>query len=831
MLWAATYNVPPQTPALPLLLAADESVLVSGTLSAVGVPATIVLTAGNEITINPNGEISETSGTIALQSDSTSGTTGIINIKANALLSASSSAMSAIEINNNYNVNILNEGDIFGNIVFANPGINVTTVLEGGTLTGDVSGFSGTLNLDGINPVTGSIVGEAASSNILNLGYNRGTSYTTGGTISNVASINFIYGTLTTTANITDVNTAFNINHGAFAYFNNTISGSGSFTNSGHIYLEDAASNITGFSNFTNAGGAYVNLEIAGALDLASIVNNGTMDVSADFAPTLLRNGAQNAAILNLTANLTTTGGDLINGDSSKKSLITIADGVSVDVGATRDIINLKNSEISIAGEVNFTSKLLDNQGILSVNIVDDANYATLTVSGAIDLANSTLRVNTYFGDNATAPTTFSAVLTSTGSNVTLPKTVDVRGNIFSSWSAVASEDGDAIDLIYTRRGFNFAEVSTWQKGIANALEYFALNSETDELALIDAIEATVTDYATYADLLQTLSPLAINNTISHVQHQTMNQVLTRIASVASSSMLASNSLYNYQASATDNNFWLRPYFNHLRQNKNLSKGQIGYKNDTYGAIFGVDSESWGRKHLIGCAASYAFSHVDKYLNDKSNAKSHSYGVMFYGRYQYHTPVFFDWVAGAGLSNTKQERHINIGAINELAKASINSSQYSIRGAIGYFGFKEKLINFTPDVALQYVYVKNNDYSESDASLNALTVKPRDNNVLTLSPGFIMHINSKQYKQESEFAIMARLNYTPVGSSLESESYFTNSSAPGFTSTTTSQKLTFNTGVSFGLRLSDFELEAAYYYEFASGYRDSQLYLNFKFPF
>ncbi|MGE0251380.1 MAG: autotransporter domain-containing protein [Dongiaceae bacterium] len=351
---------------------------------------TLNVTAGDAVTVNGNTAVITNSGTIKTTTSgvginvAASKTGASITNNSGATISAAggsaglSIAGTTVTLSNAGTISsgtgaaILSVGDVKAFTSFTNTGtissggataIDLTSIdtaanaatlnfNNGSVVTGAILVDKGTtINIAGAsNTITGAITSEDATSTVINFNSGSGNTFTTGGTITNMASVNMLSGTTVLAHNLVG-STAVAVTNGAHVQVNTTRTAAGTYTQTG------ANSRfIVGVTSNTTAG----KLTASGAVDLTGskilvsnltssgtgyVKNNTTFDVLAGSSLAGLATGAGNIDSASNTATRTWTVSSIAGNTVTIKAARTtynslVSDANQVGLGAALEALN-----------------------------------------------------------------------------------------------------------------------------------------------------------------------------------------------------------------------------------------------------------------------------------------------------------------------------------------------------------------------------------------------------------------------------------------------------------------------------------------------------------
>ena len=179
-----------------------------------------------------------------------------------------------------------------------------------------------------------------------------------------------------------------------------------------------------------------------------------------------------------------------------------------------------------------------------------------------------------------------------------------------------------------------------------------------------------------------------------------------------------------------DRTFWMKAYgmFDELNKSKN---GAMGYKGDHYGAILGFDSFVSDNLNL-GLALAYTKSDIDSKGNAKHNLKSDIVQVYGYGDLYLNNNLKLDFKAGVGFADNDGKRTLSFA--NKTAKSNYDSNIYMAGLGLSY-DINLSNLQISPFLRADYIYVKDDGYTETGADMFNLKVNSNDYDSLLLRLG------------------------------------------------------------------------------------------------
>ena len=179
----------------------------------------------------------------------------------------------------------------------------------------------------------------------------------------------------------------------------------------------------------------------------------------------------------------------------------------------------------------------------------------------------------------------------------------------------------------------------------------------------------------------------------------------------------------------SDKNFWAKTIgsFSHK---SSTNDGTLGYDADHYGTIIGFDGEIADNARL-GFAVSYTKSDIDGDINQ--NIKSDTYQALIYSDIYAINDLRINLLAGVGFSENEGDKTVSI--IDKTIKSKYDSKFYQAGFGIYKDVSLSNSFSLTPYFRADYIYVKNDAYTENGDEFLALSVDKQDFDSLELQAG------------------------------------------------------------------------------------------------
>lgn len=727
----------------------------------------------------------------------------------------------------------------------------------------------------GPGAASGSVHGNIE--NNANLIFNSNSSYTYSAVISGTGSVTF---TGTANKTLTGANSysgGTSINNGRVSIGNPTALGTGNVTLTGSFAVASTAGAGTVANNFILGSG--FNITFAGNNDytlsgilsgsstiqktdgstltlLGNNINTGTITISAgaikgntnsivvpvvNNAALIFNQNSDGAYSHNIsgsgtfaktgTGKLILSGTNSIGGGASVSagilsvtgqltSAITVAAGAQLQGNGTiiGNVINNGNIAPGTSiGTLNINGNLTLNSAAITQIELDPNSSSKLMVSGTANLNGALSLIfddGTYVNNNYTILS--AAALNGTFANIT---TSGLPNNLTYS----LEYPGNSVLLkILTKANLEQRANTSVGKNIGEFLDVVSANNPTTEQsALISALNS-IEDSAQLDTALAQIQPFVASTFLAlNVNNKQNTQINTRLACLRNTQYYAAgDAKANY-------GLWIRPFYVGGRQGnyKNLS----GYKDNISGIMFGVDRE-FNDKITLGLGASYAYSVIKSINYYDTNTNLKSYIGFLYGTYDFAKNIFLDLIVIGGKNAYSGNRSIIVGNVYSVAKSTYDGQQYSIQAILGK-KFHRPRSYITPMTSINYTYLKQDAYSETNAGSLGMSVQPYHSSVATIGAGLEI---GRMYTKNN-VSIVPELHligyYDVKAGNINVNSAFI-TGGPVLNTSAQPGRVTGLLGASAMYKLSNnLELKAAYDFSVKARYFNNLVYANIKYIF
>ena len=665
--------------------------------------------------------------------------------------------------------------------------------------------------------------------------------YATGVYMSN------LYGTetLLNSGTISALAHAESDNGQAFAYYNIDgvrISGelSGRLFNDGGLIASTAEAYGYDYAEAKASGIEVSNL--SGTLD-----NSGTISGSADASATYDGGYAYAEGV---GVRVTDLNGTLNNSGAISGEANEAYNGYSVyaSYGEGGEVNNqtygLLSGNLYLGGEVD-----LNNSGTVALPLganayvggyYDQSAVGTLAIEAKSDLEYSNLRVEdtAAFAEGTTINVTAVALNTLDTGDI-LDNVVDADTLLYSGTydaplinvtdnSALldftAFDDGEAnIDLnVYRNLVVDIIDEdgTTGAMGLAELLDEMLVNPE--DYPGLEEILGALNELDTaqeVADAVNSMLPTLnsdLHRSIFDALHQTRR--IVRVRTDDNKGMNSGDDI------AVNRNVWGKVFGSKADQNDD--NGSFGYTADSYGIIFGADTEISARATL-GAAVAYIVSDVDGDNPYDQNADIDSYQAILYGSYDLGDRMTLGWQADYAMHQVDTERKIFLGP---KAKGDFDSWSTHFGLDIDRSYPINEQTTLVPSARIDYTYIDEDSYKETGAGKSNLEVDSIDADEL------IVGVDGKVLYNLDESKVLTAnvgIGYDLLADDESINSAFAGTPGTAFKTTGIDPSpllINAGVGVEFGAR-DGLQVNVRYDIEGREDFTDQSVSLRIKMPF
>jgi outer membrane autotransporter protein len=399
----------------------------------------------------------------------------------------------------------------------------------------------------------------------------------------------------------------------------------------------------------------------------------------------------------------------------------------------------------------------VNNSGIIDLRTANSSGQlvsSTLTVSGAVNLAEGSILKTTITGNgssSADAPSSNAGLLkvgatgtveagakilpvaapglvrsgdwyrvaTNTNGGSVFDTLPGIQSSALITWTVKENADSDLVIGATVKSASSIPGISSGGAGAINTLNGYTGTNET-LLNLVSALQGLQTESAVRkaAEQLrpeanggQAQVALSVNDRINAVIDQRIAEV--NIASYGTSGVSTGEG-------GSGRAVWVQGFgfYGTQSQRNNVD----GYTASTGGIALGADTAiGSGDVMRVGIALSYASSKIDDDgVNDGNTVKIDSYGVTLYGSYAMPT-WYVNGSVGLGFHKYDSVRIINVTGLRDNATGSHDGTQYSAK-IEGGLPMKFGTNTLIPVASLQYSHLDQDGYTENSNLGTALAI-------------------------------------------------------------------------------------------------------------
>jgi outer membrane autotransporter protein len=532
--------------------------------------------------------------------------------------------------------------------------------------------------------------------------------------------------TITASGTITGASSGINVLTGTSISITN--SGTVSGSDYGIHFMRDAVLSGSIVNSGTISGGRY-------AIFADRTITNGSSLTSIDIVGSNARViGDVHApmAAFNVTSAALFSSEGQFNVDTfniANTSSFNMAHGVRVHNASASAF----NNAGTLAVAANKTATITGNYaqtpaGIFQTSVAGNAQYGKLEVSGTATLPAAARIAVDVVGSPALA-------------NGTVLPAVIKAGTLNASTFAVT--DNSALFDFHAAQNGNSVELAIAASSPTGIVDAVGGNSSSAAAArVLDSLVVQDPRHPISSLFQQLTSQAAVSDAVANVLPLMRGGMPTAIVGILNAGdriIQARHEAGRGMSSGDDflsnRQFWIKPIGSWARQ------GDVndvpGYKANSYGLLLGADGDVSDQVNL-GVAFAYASSDVSLSSSaTDQDAKVNGYRLIGYGEYQLDDRTRVDFQADFGVGDSKGRRHINFGAVNSIASSHYDNRNAHVGVGLSRDYFLSPVTSVTPSARADYVYFRDDGYSESGAGPLDLIVKPQ-----TLEQ-FVLFANAK----------------------------------------------------------------------------------------
>lgn len=413
-------------------------------------------------------------------------------------------------------------------------------------------------------------------------------------------------------------------------------------------------------------------------------------------------NNVENIRVSNSTVNLNHgTGGHVAN--------LTVDRGATLNVGNNTGHELTSNGTLNVAGTLNIragshisaSTVSFANGGVLGIHIDSSSSYGRIERVGTGSFTGGSLTI--HLGNNYINNGTQFAIVSATGgTGVTATPSLTTTTHGLYTYSISTTGANEGISLTINRAATASAALNNTNAAIGNVLDNVS-SSTNVKLAAIQGLINAQTTTAGVNRVLEKLNPAVDTGAAMaavDVATQTGGQVSTRLAGLRQgNSMNTGDGMFS-------NHFWMQGFGNVTEQDD--KDGRRGYDANTYGASFGLDTDTLLSGATTGLAFSYGKTNVQSNNTNGAETDVDNYLITLYGSRVYDQGFFINALGSVGFGSYETSRNSGIGNVS----GDFDGMQYSAKVEAGR-DINADWWTITPAVSAQYTYVDMDSYTET----------------------------------------------------------------------------------------------------------------------
>ncbi|NMQ26742.1 autotransporter outer membrane beta-barrel domain-containing protein [Candidatus Accumulibacter phosphatis] len=534
--------------------------------------------------------------------------------------------------------------------------------------------------------------------------------------------------TVTPTGSITGASSGINVLTGTSTSITN--SGTVSGSDYGIYFMRDAVLSGSIVNSGTISGGRYAifadrTISNDSSLTSIDVVGSNARVIGDVHAP---------MAAFNVTRGALFSSEGQFNVDTfniANTGTFNMAHGVRVQNASASAFNNAGRLAVAAEKTATITGNYTQTPaGTFQTGVAGNAQYGKLEVSGTATLpAAARIAVDVVGSPALTNGTVLPAVIKAGTLNAS---TFAVTDNS-ALFDFRAAQNGNSVDL---------AIAASSQTGIFDAVSGNSNPAAGAAARVLDSL--TVQDPShPISSLFQALTlQAAVSDAVADVLPLMFGGMPTAVVGILNASDRiiqarheAARGLSSGDDFLTNRQFWIKPIGSWARQ------GDVddvpGYKANSYGLLLGADGDVADHVNL-GVAFAYASSDVSLSSSaTDQDAKVNGYRLIGYGQYKVDDRTRVGLQADFGVGDTKGRRHINFAAVNSTASSHYDNWNAHVGVGLSRDYPLSSATTVTPSARADYVYFRDDGYSESGAGPLDLIVKPQ-----TLEQ-FVLFANAK----------------------------------------------------------------------------------------
>lgn len=475
----------------------------------------------------------------------------------------------------------------------------------------------------------------------------------------------------------------------------------------------------------TTAGGADVFTITGGRVVGAINLGGGTDTVNVSGTGFTTSGTISGVETVNVSSTLNIQG----NGFSTDLTTMRVASGAAVNVSTNTLFADNASTLLNVSGTLNVaagksvsaSTVSFANGGVFGVHISDSTSYGYIERDGAGSFTGGSLTVhlgNSYINSG----TQFRIVSATGGSAVTATPSLTTSTQGLYTFYVSTTNANNGVSLTIYRAATSSAATNGTNAAIGAVLDNVS-SSTNATLSGIHTLLNAQTTTGGVNTVLEKLNPAVDTGAAMaavDVATQTGGQISTRLASLRGNSVNTGDGMFS-------NHFWMQGFGNITEQDD--KDGRKGYDANTYGASFGLDTDTLIDGATTGAAFSYGKSNVESNNANGAQTDVDNYLVTLYGSRVFDHGVFINALGSVGFGQYETDRNTGLGK----AYGDFDGMQYSAKLETGK-DFVQDWWTVTPAISAQYTYVDMDSYRETGPGAT-LNVDSQSFNALDLGAG------------------------------------------------------------------------------------------------
>ncbi|MFA6119153.1 MAG: autotransporter domain-containing protein [Parachlamydiales bacterium] len=669
---------------------------------------------------------------------------------------------------------------------------NIFTLSSANSYAGATNILNGTLRTSAVNtlPSNTAVVITVTGSNIFNLNnFSQSIGSLAGGDRVTLGSNS---ATILTTGN-DNTNTTFSgviSGNGGL-----TKTGIGTFILSGHNTYSGATNVNNGIlqTNIANALSSNTAVNVTSSLNLndfnqsvGAISGSGNINLGVSSATILTTGNANSDTIFSGTisgsGNLTKTGTGKfsLSGNNTYTGATTINNGnISVQGSLSSDVTVNSSGILSgsgtITGNVANDGSIKPGNSIGTLSVIGDVNFSNISfyevefnptssdlldVSGTVTIApGASVELLPDFSMGAYDPFQRYTII-QTGAGV-----FGKFGNVISAFPAFIGElnysNPNTVDLIVNIVPFSSLVGSGNPGAVA---EYFDSLPQQIEGSDLDNIIEDL-QFLTISEMENAFDQLhpAIFKGLSLVQENNLTNI--RSLTAQRLAQLYNNCCWEKYPNCQKISIWGSTFYDNYSQ-KDIHQ-LIGFNSNSGGVAIGFDDRI-SKNNYLGFTAGYSLSEIKWHLSRGNSDINSFYAGLYYSHFD--EIYFFNTSVIGSFNNFSGSRNINFPNVSRVAKNNHKGKDFSFYFDGGFILKLTKRFNLLPFASLDYLYLKEDGFTETNA--NSLNLEIKKSNYFLLRTELGVNFN-KCFLCKKDLLADVKLSYV-TETRMHGKHYFSN---------------------------------------------------------